>query len=183
MAKLSTLNVPVKEGGQTTMQSLELASLKSIVLPVKEGGIITNVEFDLPGGSTPETEQIEITATTSDQVVTPTTGKLIDEVTVHPQVQDDVYVYPVNSKGATVDFGATNNYRKVNAQNVFESGKAEGGAFNIVVGVRTGTLYGYSCVCKDSRGSIVATKTIDATTGQAAFGLNEPGTYTFTVTY
>ena len=225
MAKLSTLNVPVREGGQTTMQNLELASLTSLVLPVKQGDTITNVEFELPGG-TPETEQKDITATTSVQVITPTAGKYIDEVTVRPQVQDDVYVYPVNSTGATVDFGATNNYRKVNAanvytkgqadgktvhtatytfpandtggtkdltadhtyryvnaQNVYERGKADGGTFNIVVGVSTGSLKGYSCVCKNSSGTVVATKTLDATTGKAMFGLTTAGTYTFSVTY
>lgn len=225
MAKLSTLNVPVREGGQTTMQNLELASLTSLVLPVKQGDTITNVEFELPGG-TPETEQIEVTATTSDQVITPTTGKLIDEITVHPQIQDDVYVYPVDSTGSTVDFGATNNYRKVNAanvytkgqadgktvhtatytfpandtgvtkdltadhtyryvnaQNVYERGKADGGTFNIVVGVSTQNLKGKSCVCKNSSGTVVATRTLDATTGKAIFGLTTAGTYTFTVTY
>lgn len=182
MAKLSTLNVPFREGGQTTMRSLELASLKSIVLPVKEDGDITNIEFELPGG-TPETEQIEVTATTSDIVITPTTGKLIDEVTVHPQVQDDVYVYPVNSMGATVDFGATNNYRKVNAQNVYDRGKADGGTFNIVVGVETQNLKGYSCTCTDSSGAVISTKTLDATTGRVMFGLAAAGTYTFTITY
>lgn len=182
MPTLTDLNVPVKEGGETTMRTLNLPSLSSLVLPVKEGGVVTNVEFSIAGGST-ETEQIEITATTTDQVVTPTTGKLIDEVTVHPQVQDDVYVYPVDSVGATVDFGATNNYRKVNAANVYSKGKADGGVANVAVGVVTENLKGLTCVCRDSNGTIVESKTLDTTTGKAVFGLATAGTYTFSVTY
>ena len=38
----------------------------------------------------------------------------------------DTYTYVVNSTGGTVDLGARNNYRYVNAENVYTKGKADG---------------------------------------------------------
>ncbi len=38
----------------------------------------------------------------------------------------DTYTYATNSTGGTVDLGARNNYRYVNATNVYNAGKAAG---------------------------------------------------------
>ena len=38
----------------------------------------------------------------------------------------DTYTYATNSTGGTVDMGARNNYRYVNAQNVYTKGKSDG---------------------------------------------------------
>lgn len=148
MSQLTNLNVPVKEGGQTTMQTLNLPTLSSLILPVERDGVIQNEEFQLPGGSTPETEQIEVTATTSVQVVTPTTGKLIDSVTINPTPTQEKTVtssrsaqtvtpdsgkhlskvtvnalaptgtYTASSRSNSLDMGATSNYRYVNTNSV-----------------------------------------------------------------
>ena len=41
------------------------------------------------------------------------------------------YTYAANSTGGTVDLGARNNYRYVNASNVYNKGKADGAALTV----------------------------------------------------
>lgn len=48
--------------------------------------------------------------------------------TVKANANTQTYTYPANSTGATVDLGASNLYRYVNAANVYNKGKADGKA-------------------------------------------------------
>ncbi len=43
----------------------------------------------------------------------------------------DTYTFAVNSTGSTVDLGASNNYRYINATNVYNKGKADGNIKNL----------------------------------------------------
>lgn len=45
-----------------------------------------------------------------------------------PNSNSDTYSFPANDTGGTKDLGATNSYRYVNAENVYNKGKADGGS-------------------------------------------------------
>lgn len=46
-----------------------------------------------------------------------------------PNSNTGTYTFPANDTGGTKDLGEANNYRYVNAQNVYNKGKADGAAF------------------------------------------------------
>ena len=55
----------------------------------------------------------------------PTFAALVDGINSIPNVNTDTYVYSAGSTGSTVDMGASNNYRYVNATEVYLKGKAD----------------------------------------------------------
>lgn len=61
----------------------------------------------------------------------------------------DTYTYDSGSTGGTVDLGARNNYRYVNADNVYTKGKADGGG----VATFTYTAYESASVTKPAVGT------------------------------
>ena len=70
------------------------------------------------------------TRAASAATVTPDSGKLLSSVTVNtnsvPNSNSGTYTYASGSTGGTVDLGATNTYRYVNAANVYAKGKTDG---------------------------------------------------------
>ena len=69
------------------------------------------------------------TRAASAATVTPDSGKLLSSVTVNtnsvPNTNSGTYTYASGSTGGTIDMGATNTYRYVNAANVYAKGKAD----------------------------------------------------------
>ena len=130
---------------------------------------------------TPETKTV--TATTSNQTVTPSTGKVLTSVTVKPQAQSATYTYASGDTGGTKDLGATNNYRYVNASNVYNKGKQDGGGVAAVsLTTSSSQLYNKTITVKNSSNTTIATITFNSS-GKAFVTIPSAGVYTFTVTY
>lgn len=110
-------------------------------------------------------------------------SKEIIKVPVPANQNSGTYTYAANSTGGTVDLGATNTYRYVNASNVYAKGKADGIDFTLVLsyqiclGWNGNTGYG----CKDGSTTIKrkSGQTTISSTGGSNTSISESwnGTY------
>ena len=104
--------------------------------------------------STQEKTSTPTTRSATAATVTPDSGKFLSKVTVNttsvpnryvntnsvPNSNSGTYTFPANDTGGTKDLGAANSYRYVNAQNVYNKGKADAET-NVVVA----SIYRGSC--------------------------------------
>ena len=87
------------------------------------------------------------------------------------------YTYATNSTGGTVDLGARNNYRYVNADNVYNKGKADG----VTVHSATYTFASGSTGSKVDLGASHSYRYVDATNVYAKGEADAGGDKTHTV--
>ncbi len=96
--------------------------------------------------STQEKTSTPTTRSATAATITPDSGKYLSKVTVNtnsvPNSNNGTYTFPVNDTGGTKDLGDTNSYRYVNAQNVYNKGKADGAGLKELIGV----TYGSNCL-------------------------------------
>lgn len=119
-------NICIKEGGSS---SLEGNATPGDVLKGKT--FYSNDAGEIQTGTFAPQEKT-ITSSVSAQTVTPDSGKYLSKVTVNALTMSGTYTFASGSTGGTVDLGANNTYRYVNASNVYAKGKADGDVLRTV---------------------------------------------------